>query len=147
MISQTAEYALRAVVCLAADSDRTLTTPEIARRGMIPEGYLAKVMGLLVRARLVRSRRGVGGGFRLVRSPERLSVLDVVRSVDPVRRIPACPLGRPEHRGRLCPLHRRLDRAAASLEAALADIPIRDLLDVPRARRPLCLPRVAPARR
>ena len=140
MISQTAEYALRAAVCLAADPARPWTTPEIARRGRIPEGYLAKVMSALVRARVVRSRRGVGGGFVLRGAPAALSVLQVVRAVDPTRRIHRCPLGRPSHRGTLCPLHRRLDEAAALLERHLSRTSIQELLNVLVSARPLCVP-------
>jgi Rrf2 family protein len=102
-------------------------------------------MRALVRARLVRSRRGVGGGYELAETPARLTVLSVVQAVDPIRRIATCPLELSQHRGGLCPLHRRLDQAAASLEALLGGTSILELLDVPRARRPLCLAR--PGRR
>ncbi|NUQ01687.1 MAG: Rrf2 family transcriptional regulator, partial [Armatimonadetes bacterium] len=92
MISQTAEYALRAIVCLAAQPEGRLTTPQIAGATRVPAGYLSKVLQLLGRAGLVRSQRGLGGGFVLARPAELISVLDVVNAVDPIQRITGCPL-------------------------------------------------------
>jgi Rrf2 family transcriptional regulator, nitric oxide-sensitive transcriptional repressor len=140
MISQTAEYALRAAVCLAAEPERPCTTPELARLARVPAGYLAKVMQSLVRAGLVRSRRGQGGGFTLATSPADITVLAVVNAVDPFRPLGGCPLGLPAHAGGQCPLHRRLDAAAASVEHALGTSSIASLLDEKGHARPLCLP-------
>jgi Rrf2 family transcriptional regulator, nitric oxide-sensitive transcriptional repressor len=140
MMSQTVEYALRAAVCLAAGRGRLLTTAELARRARVPAGYLAKVMQALVRAGLVRSRRGKGGGFTLAANPGALTVLAVVSAVDPIRRLPVCPLGHPAHAGDLCPLHRRLDDAAASVERAFAATSIASLLEGTSQSVPLCLP-------
>ena len=69
VISQTAEYALRAIVYLAKMPDEAHITREIAEATRVPSGYLAKVMQTLVKADLVQSRRGLGGGFTLGRSP------------------------------------------------------------------------------
>ncbi|MEK7732321.1 MAG: Rrf2 family transcriptional regulator, partial [Planctomycetota bacterium] len=55
MISQSAEYALRAVLWLAGHPEATLSTAEIARRTMVPGGYLSKVLQALARAGLVVS--------------------------------------------------------------------------------------------
>ena len=63
MISQTAEYALRAVVFLSMNVDAAFTTQQIAVATKVPAAYLSKVMQSLVRAGLVRSQRGLGGGF------------------------------------------------------------------------------------
>ncbi|MGH7140821.1 MAG: RrF2 family transcriptional regulator, partial [Pirellulales bacterium] len=93
MISQTAEYALRAIVYLADQSETPQTTQQIAEVTRVPAGYLAKVMQGLSRAGLVRAQRGLHGGFTLAVSAKKLTVLDVVRAVDPLRRIEHCPLG------------------------------------------------------
>ncbi len=137
MITQTAEYALRAVVFLAKDPAGPHITRSIAEATQIPMGYLAKVMQTLVRANLVQSRRGLGGGFTLGRRPEDMTILDVVNAVDPVQRIHSCPLNLPEHRESLCPLHRRLDRAMADIEEALGAVTIADILVGPGGRVPL----------
>jgi len=138
MISQTAEYALRAVTWLAGQGDRPWGTPQISRAAKVPAGYLAKVLQMLARADLVVSTAGRKGGFRLARDPASISVLDVINAVDPSGRITACPLDLPGHGPQLCPLHRRLDDAMAQVEAAFARSSIAELLLEPDRPRPLC---------
>ena len=121
---QSAEYALRAVVWLAAHPDTTVSTPEIAKRTQVPPGYMSKVLQVLAHAGLVESNPGRAGGFRLTRGPEEVSVLDVVNAVDTLERIRRCPLGLKSHRHELCPLHRRLDQVAAIVERAYAETTI-----------------------
>ncbi len=139
MISQTAEYALRAVVCLADRGGKPMVTPEIAAVTRAPAGYLSKVLQMLGRGGIVRSQRGLHGGFVLARPAADLTVLEVINAVDPVKRIHTCPLGLQVHGERLCPLHRRLDEVAAHTEAALGEFSIRDLLSEPSESVPLGL--------
>lgn len=135
MISQTAEYALRAVVCLA---EQTLpkTTAELAQMTQIPAGYLSKVMQGLIRAGLVESQRGLHGGFVLAISANELTVLRVVNAVDPIRRFHRCPRGL--HGIHLCPLHRTLDDTAKSVEESFGATTVAELNKVPSGRSPLC---------
>lgn len=126
MFSQTAEYALRAMNCLAAASGHPATGETIAGRTKVPPGYLSKVMRDLVVAGLVVSRRGPTGGFLLARDASAISILDVVDAVDPLRRIERCPLGNPEH-ARLCPLHASLDGAIAQIRETLGATSLADL--------------------
>ena len=140
MISQTAEYALRAVVHLADKGDAPQTTQQIAEVTRVPVGYLAKVMQTLGRAGIVHARRGLHGGFTLAVPAGELTVLDVVQAVDPVQRIEHCPLGIPEHKS-LCPLHARLDETAALVEKALGASTIAELLTAAKrtgVSKPLC---------
>lgn len=116
MLSQTVEYALRAMTHLAAlPSDAAANSETIAERTQVPKGYLSKVLRDLVVAGLIDSRRGPNGGFALARPASRISILDVVNATDPLKRIEHCPLGNPAHLD-LCPLHRRLDDAIAMIE-------------------------------
>ena len=138
MLSQTVEYALRAVAHLASEAPRPLTTEQIAETTRVPKAYLSKVLQALVRGGIVHSQRGVGGGMMLTRSPRAITILDVVNAVDPINRIKTCPLGLVGHGVRLCPLHRRLDDAAQLVENSFRDTMVADLLAVPRARKPLC---------
>jgi DNA-binding IscR family transcriptional regulator len=58
-----------------------------------------------------------------------ITVLDVIESVDPWRRLDRCPLGKPAHAETLCPLHRRLFEAQHMIEEALREAKLRDLID------------------
>lgn len=137
MLPKTAEYALRTIVCLAHDSDQTESAQLLAEQTKVPRRYLHTVLQDLVRADLVRSRSGPGGGYALARSAEEITILDVVNAVAPLERIRHCPLGLPSHT-RLCPLHKELDRAYAATEAAFARVTIGQLLRSTSKIVPLC---------
>ena len=139
MFSQTAEYALRAVVCLASQGGAAQTTQQIADVTRVPAGYLSKVMQELSRGELVHSQRGLHGGFTLTRPADALTVLDVVQAVDPIRRIRSCPLGIKGHVN-LCPLHRRMDQAIAMVEDALKQSTIAELLTEPSRKHGIPIP-------
>lgn len=128
MFSQTAEYAVRAVVMLAHLNKSLVGAKELAQRAKVPPSYLPKLMQSLVKAGIVYSRRGVGGGFSLRRSPEEITILDVVNAVDPIDRIVGCPLGLASHSKVLCPMHARLDEAMAEVEIVLSASTIAELL-------------------
>ncbi len=138
MISQTAEYALRAIVFLADNDGKSCTTQQIAEVTEVPAGYLSKVMQSLSRSKLVNSQRGIHGGFTLSKESSKLTVLEIINAVDPVQRIHECPLKIANHGKNLCPLHRKLDNAAAAVETAFAETTIDNLLAVPKSRKPLC---------
>jgi Rrf2 family protein len=127
MISQTIEYALRAMSHLATLEEGLAANSEtIAEHTRVPRGYLSKVLRDLVVAGLVLSQRGPNGGFVLARSPSDISILDVVNAVDPIARINECPLGNPDH-VQLCPLHRRLDDALETIERQFRETSLEDL--------------------
>jgi Rrf2 family protein len=138
MISQTAEYALRAVVVLGSERDGPMTTQQIAARTLVPAGYLSKVLQALARAGFVEGQRGLGGGFALTRPLAEITVLDVINAVDPVQRIDRCPMRRPEHEHRMCALHRRLDRGIELMEDLFGQTTIGELLDESDSSHPLC---------
>ena len=138
MLSQTVDYALRAVVFLASERPEPRTTEKISAATMVPRQYLSKVMQSLVRAGIVSSQRGPNGGFTLRKSDSRLTVFEIVEAVDPIQRIRECPLGLKTHRGNLCPLHRRLDNAMEMVETAFRNSTVAEILAEPDSLTPLC---------
>ena len=138
MFSRTVEYAVRAAIYLAGESPSPRTTDQIALATRVPKAYLSKVLQGLVRGGLVHSRRGMGGGMTLTRGTASITILDVVNSVDPIGRIKECPLGIASHGINLCPLHRRLDNALATVEAAFRASTLAEVLAEPSASVPLC---------
>lgn len=138
MFSQTVEYALRAVVHLASKAPTPQTTEQIAATTLVPRAYLSKVLQGLGRAGLVHSQRGLGGGMMLTKDAKNLTILEVVNAVEPIQRIKTCPLGISTHGAHLCPLHRRLDNALASVEKAFAGTTLAEVLADPSRSVPLC---------
>ena len=138
MFSQTVEYALRAVVYLADQAPEARTTDQISAATQVPKPYLSKVLQNLGRSDIVRSTRGIGGGVTLVKTPEELTILDVVDAVEPIERIETCPLGLKSHGKHLCPLHRRMDDALAMVQDAFKKTTLAEVLAEPTRSTPLC---------
>ncbi|MCA9068063.1 MAG: Rrf2 family transcriptional regulator, partial [Planctomycetaceae bacterium] len=135
--SKTAEYALRAMACLASQPEHSLSAEVVAKRTMVPRRYLHAVLQDLVEAKLIDSRSGPGGGYSLLPSADCISILDVVNAVSPLERIRHCPLGLASHT-QLCPLHKELDQAYAATEAAFAGVTLGELLRSKSKIPPLC---------
>ena len=138
MISQTVEYALRAVVTIAQQDGVPCTARRISELTQVPLAYLSKLMQGLVRGGIVDSQRGLHGGFVLAKDPKELTILEIVQVVDPIRRIHHCPLTIESHGSTLCPLHRRLDQAIESTERILGEATVADMLTQPGSVTPLC---------
>jgi Rrf2 family transcriptional regulator, nitric oxide-sensitive transcriptional repressor len=138
MLSQTVEYALRAVVQLASIAPEASTTAELAVVTQVPPAYLAKVLQALVKAGIVASQRGASGGVALAQPAEKLTILDIVDATDPIRRIKSCPLDLVTHGTKLCPLHRRLDAALAQVEHAFRSTTLAEVVGDPSKIKPLC---------
>jgi Rrf2 family protein len=82
-ITRQADYAMRAVLYLAElGPERRAATSQIAEEKRIPPSFLAKIVSQLSVAGLLQTSRGARGGVSLARSPEAISVLEVVEAID-----------------------------------------------------------------
>ncbi len=82
-LSQTAEYALRAMAWLAmAPESKPVRAADLARATGIPTYYVSKVLRRLVLADLLESQKGQGGGFSLSRAPREISFINILSAVD-----------------------------------------------------------------
>ena len=104
--SVTACHALRTLVVLAIEPGRWHRVDELIDRASVPRPFLSKLLHRLGAKRVVRSRRGRRGGYRLAVEPQRFSLLDVIRAVDGDDALHRCQLGthRCSARGN-CPMH------------------------------------------
>jgi Rrf2 family iron-sulfur cluster assembly transcriptional regulator len=83
LLSQTAEYALRAMAWLATAAGRDpVRAVDLSRATGIPAHYLSKVLRRLVLAELLESQKGQGGGFSLARAPSEIALSEVLAAVD-----------------------------------------------------------------
>lgn len=78
-VSRRTDYATRALLVLALDSDGPLKLEELASRTGAPQSVLEQVMPALRSAGIVRSERGPAGGYRLNKRPEEITLERVVR--------------------------------------------------------------------
>jgi len=137
MLSKTAEYALRAVACLAGRPGQPASADFLADKTKVPRRYLQRVLQDLVNAGVVHSRPGPGGGYEVAVPTDTLTIYDIVQAVAPLERITACPLGLKTHT-ELCPLHAELDRAYAATEAAFKAVTIDQVVNSTSPVVPLC---------
>ena len=110
MLSDTAEYALRAAIYLASreDDEAWVRVDEIAAAAKVPRNYLSKTLHVMAREGVLLSARGPQGGFRLARRAADTTVLSVVGLFDDVGPGRRCILGRPQcSDARPCPAHER----------------------------------------
>jgi Rrf2 family protein len=91
-LSKKADYALIAMkhLALRPDAGNSSSAREMAETYSIPLELLAKVLQRLVRARILVSVQGTRGGYRLGRSPQAISVADVIQAVDGPLTVTAC---------------------------------------------------------
>lgn len=82
-VSTRGDYACRALLSLALHDDGTPTSVrDIADRTALPQPYLEQILLALKGAGIVRSKRGVGGGYVLARRPEEITLAQIVSAVD-----------------------------------------------------------------
>lgn len=82
-ITRQADYALRAMLYLAQlEPSQRAATSQIAAEQHIPPSFLAKIISQLSIAGLIHTSRGARGGVSMARSPEDVSVLEVVEAID-----------------------------------------------------------------
>lgn len=129
MLSQTAEYALRAVLYLADQGDQApVRVGEIAEVLSIPPNYLSKIFHQLGRAGVLTSARGKSGGFQLAVPPDRLRLHTVIAPFDNVEERRRCLLGRPRCSDRAaCAAHARWKEVADTVASFFQETTVADL--------------------
>ncbi|MFZ5753895.1 MAG: RrF2 family transcriptional regulator [Bacillota bacterium] len=123
-LNQATDYAFRAVLHLAKfASGEVVSAQTIASREEIPMRFLLKIMRSLIKAGIVKSYRGVDGGYTLAKSPREITLLDVVEAIEGSVHINRCLLD-PEycskHWADCCPIHQVLDGIQANLVKELS---------------------------
>jgi len=129
MLTQTAEYALRAVLeVAAAGADQPVGAARLAARLGIPQNYLSKTLHQLAKAGVLESTRGKAGGFRLARAASKISLLEVVSPFDDVTGRKTCLMGRPvcsDHNA--CAAHERWKQVAEQTAEFFRETTVADL--------------------
>jgi Rrf2 family nitric oxide-sensitive transcriptional repressor len=84
------DFALRALMRLAGEPERTFATSEIAAEFGISRNHLAKVVRDLAGGGFITTQRGIGGGFSLARPPQSITLGEVVRALEGVSPLVEC---------------------------------------------------------
>lgn len=118
-------YALCALAALKEDG-KFILAKDLANSQGLPAPYLAKLLQGLVRAGLLDSHRGPGGGFRLARPADQITVGEVVGILNDLDGASACVMGFSDciHRDQACPLHAAWNDAKVNLDEHMAQVTI-----------------------
>ena len=128
MTKQT-DYGFVLLTRLAAAPERVVNAPELAEETHLPLPMVSKILKLLARGGLVRSLRGVKGGYALARHPAEITAAEIVRALEGPVALTVCVDGTPgeceiEH---FCRVRGHWQRINVEVEAALARIPLTEL--------------------
>lgn len=133
MLSDTAEYALRAVLYIA-DNDEMVRVEPMAEALGVPRNYLSKTLHQLARAGVLRSMRGPRGGFTLAVPATELTLYQVVECFDTIEARRTCLLGREQcSDANPCPAHHRWKGIAEQIATFFRNTTVDDLIRDPRA--------------
>jgi Rrf2 family protein len=108
MLSQKCKYALRAILCLAAEKEEKcrMGLNQLAKKLKIPSPFLGKILQELVRKKIISSAKGPHGGFFLTKKNREINILSIVEAIDGLDYFTQCGLGletcSDQHP---CPLH------------------------------------------
>ncbi len=107
LYSKTCEHAIRALAYLASRPAGDLClVDEIAEAEDLPRPFTSKILRDLVRAGLLTSSRGPGGGYALARDPEDVSLLEIQQIIDGAGNLDRCVVGLAAcNEFAPCPLH------------------------------------------
>ena len=131
MFSKACEYAIRAVVCIAACGEgKSMNLKAVAKETAIPEAFTAKVLQQLVHAQLVLSTKGPGGGFSMPAALARkVKLSHIVSTIDGDAIYKGCALGLPHcDAARPCALHDHFLKVREDLRRMLERTSVQDLV-------------------
>jgi Rrf2 family protein len=127
-LSARADYAVRALVELAAAGGQPLKREQLATVQRIPINFLSNILLQLRTAGLVRTHRGADGGYLLTRRAEQITLADVIRAVDgPLANVRGEPPEAVAYEGSAEPLREVWVAVRASLREVLEQVTLRDI--------------------
>ncbi len=129
MITRDTDYAIRTLSCIAGKKKKIVTVRELTEKLDMPKAYLRRVLQILNKKGILKSLKGRGGGFSLIKDPEEITVFDLVE-------IFQGPFQLSDHilKGKVCPsintcyLKEKLDRMEKHVARELKGITIASLM-------------------
>lgn len=132
-ITQEADYGLRVVLHLCKlGYGEKVESKVISEKECVPQRFLLKLLRKLIHADILKSYRGVKGGYAINKLPEQISLKDVIESIDGSICVNRCVID-PNfcnlNRSGVCIVHRAMTKVQKNLNAELQSINFRQLVD------------------
>jgi Rrf2 family protein len=136
LFSRSTEYAIRAMTFLASKEPGKLAgAKEIAEAENIPMPFLWKILQMLTKRSMVRSFKGLHGGYKLARKAESIPLMAIVNLTDGSEFRDSCVLGLPKCDDKNpCPLHEKWRNIRSDVTAMLDKTSLADLACVAKKR-------------
>jgi Rrf2 family iron-sulfur cluster assembly transcriptional regulator len=131
MISNSAKYAIKAVIYLGLHSSKSnkIMTREMFEEIQVSESYLAKILQELSRRGIISSTKGRKGGFYLSEENHGHSLMDIVRVVDGDQSVDSCILGISNcNLENPCPLHDLVGKGKTEFNRTMEHILLKDII-------------------
>jgi FeS assembly SUF system regulator len=139
VLSKLADYGVILTTALAAAEADHLNAPHLAAETRLPQTTVAKVLKLLTKAGIVTAARGAGGGYRLARHAQEISVAEIVAAIDGDLALTQCTVhvdvnhAGPCDRDQFCSTRPHWARINAAVDRALRQITLAEMVqDAPR---------------
>jgi FeS assembly SUF system regulator len=145
-VSKLTDYATVVMTCLAAAGDGVLSAQALAERARLEVPTVSKLLKQLAQAALVVSTRGINGGYRLARGPERITIADIVTAMEGPIGMTECSAhaglcGHEPH----CGVRVNWQRINQAIASALQNVTLADMVKPPPKRAGTIPLRVATA--
>lgn len=129
IVRRHSDYAVRMLLCLAADEDRVISCGELARSSDLPKPFAYKILRKLVSAGMISARDGRAGGFRLRKKPEKVCLYHVIKAIQGPLVVSQCVVdAKACKRRRTCPVSPKWCELQKTIIAFLEGVTLRDLL-------------------
>lgn len=123
MLSSSCKYAIRAVTYIASKSknNEKIGIKQISEDLNLPTPFLAKILQLLARQKILSSSKGPHGGFSLMKDPKNITLLDIVLTIDGSGFFDNCVIHNAtckcvDEERMICPIHEEYSKVRTSLE-------------------------------
>jgi Rrf2 family protein len=112
LITRNTDYAVRALISIAKNKEKIVPVTRLVQELKIPKAFLRKILQILNKKGILNSYKGIGGGFRLAASPDKIFLLDLVEIFQGELKLNECMF-----RKRIC-----ANREFCELRARICDI-------------------------
>ena len=129
LITRNTDYAIRALVYMAGKEKELVSVTELVKALKIPKQFLRGILQKLGRKDFVKSYKGIGGGFKLLKRPSSIYIKDVAEAFQGEFRLNECFLGKSVCPNRKrCALKRKIDNIEKHVVSEISSITVADLL-------------------
>lgn len=135
--SKACEYALRILTQIPKERiGEKILAVELCRKAKVPIASSRKVLQLLVEQKYLEAVSGPGGGYRLLKSPNEMTLLSIIRAIDGEDAFDHCIMGLPQCSSeKPCPIHHLWQKIKIDMKKEMNEKTLSQLMDTIKERK------------